>query len=304
MGRADVSSVVGNPVILGAIKKWLPWEAKVVAKMALSRLPMGYEWWSRVGLFRHGNMDAYSYAWGVLQKHAAAVRGVKDWRGLELGPGDGLLSSLLAPAALSSGLVLVDAGDYAHKNIERYRAQVQEFVEENPEAELPDYSGAKDVPTLLAKAKSQYLCDGLGSLRLLEDESFDLIFSHAVFEHIRRAEFEEMMQQCYRLVKPNGVMSHVIDFKDHLGGGLNNMRFASELWERSWFAARSGFYTNRLRLSEIVGICERVGFRVEVQSTSRWAEPPIGRMLLASEFRCLSDDDLCVSGAHLIMRRQ
>jgi len=95
----------------------------------------------------------------------------------------------------------------------------------------------------------------------------------------------------------------VIDFKDHLGGGLNNMRFPSELWERKWFSVRSGFYTNRLRLSEMVKICDRVGFKVEVQSASRWDKPPIARSLLAPEFRSLSDDDLCVSGAHLIMRR-
>jgi hypothetical protein len=112
------------------------------------------------------------------------------------------------------------------------------------------------------------------------------------------------MQQCYRLVKMNGTVSHVIDFKDHLGGGLNNMRISSSLWERRWFASASGFYTNRLRFSEIVNVCEQVGFRVEVCSVRRWEVPPISRTRLSPEFRSLSDDDLCISGAHLIMRRQ
>lgn len=291
-------------MIVGAIKRSLPWQAKIFAKMALSRLPMSYGFWSRLGLFRHGDMDDCSYAWGVLQKHAASMRGAKAWCGLELGPGDGLLSALLAPAALSSGLTLLDVGDYAHKEIKRYQAQVKRFMDANPDVALPDYSVATDVETMLAIAKGRYLCGGVGSLRLLEQKSFDLIFSQAVFEHIRKVEFPQMMRQCHRLLKPNGIMSHVIDFGDHLGGGLNNMRISSNLWERPWFAARSGFYTNRLRLSEIVKICEGVGFMVEVQSTVRWTESPIKRTLLAQEFRCLSEEDLCVSGAHLIMMRQ
>lgn len=291
-------------MILGKIKSWMPWQAKILVKMALSRLPINYGFWSQLGLFRHGQMDDYSYAWDVLQKHSVILQGVKGWRGLELGPGDGLLSSLLAPAAFSSGFVLVDVGDYAHKNIKRYLAQVKKFLAANPKAELPDYSGATDVPTLLDKAKGRYLCSGLDSLRVLEDESFDLIFSQAVLEHIRRAEFFEIMQQCYRLVKKNGIVSHVIDFKDHLGGGLNNMRIPSSLWERTWFAPTSGFYTNRLRLSEIVNICEQAGFRVEVCNMRRWAVSPINRTSLPPEFSSLSDDDLCISGAHLIMRRQ
>jgi hypothetical protein len=291
-------------MILDKIKKLMPWQAKILAKIILSRMPIKYRLWSRLGLFRHGQMDDYSYAWDVLQKHSAVLQGVKGWRGLELGPGDGLLSSLLAPAAFSSGLVLLDVGDYAHKNIKHYLAQVKGFIEKHPGAELPDYSVATDVPSMLSKANGRYLCEGLESLRSLEDESFDLIFSQAVLEHVRKAEFAEIMQQSYRLVKTNGIVSHVIDFKDHLGGALNNMRISSHLWERPWFAARSGFYTNRLRLSEIVKICERVGFRVEVCNVRRWDESPLKRTRLSQEFNYLSDEDLCVSGAHLIMRRQ
>lgn len=289
---------------LGAIKSLLPWQAKIIAKMALSRLPVSYRLWSGLGLFRHGAMDDYSYAWGILKKHSAIVQSVKDWRGLELGPGDGLLSCLLAPALHSSGLTLLDVGDYAHRDINRYKAQIDKFIEANPEVDLPDYSSAVDISTLLEQGNGHYLCGGLASLQLLEAESFDLIFSQAVLEHIQRMEFPAMMYQCYRLLKPNGVMSHVVDFRDHLGGGLNNLRIPSKVWERPWFAARSGFYTNRLRLSEIKKMCEQAGFLVEVQEKQLWSAPPIQRAMLAPEFTGLTDEDLSVSGAFLIMRRQ
>ena len=97
-------------------------------------------------------------------------------------------------------------------------------------------------------------------------------------------------------------MSHVVDFKDHLGGALNNMRFSSSLWEKEWFASYSGFYTNRIRLQEMIAICEEIGFMVDVVNLERWDSLPIERKHLADEFTNLKDEDLKVSGAHLVMR--
>jgi hypothetical protein len=81
------------------------------------------------------------------------------------------------------------------------------------------------------------------------------------------------------------------------------MRFSSSLWEKEWFAQNSGFYTNRIRFSEMVSICESIGFTVEVRNKRYWDFSPIKRNKLATEFKSLSDDDLLVSGAHLIMIR-
>ena len=96
----------------------------------------------------------------------------------------------------------------------------------------------------------------------------------------------------------------LVDFKDHLGGGLNNMRFPSSFWELNWFALESGFYTNRMRLSEIILICEEIGFTVHVKSSKRWTSLPIKRTQLASEFYDLSNDDLLTSGSHLVMNKK
>ena len=103
------------------------WRTKIFAKLILSRLPFDYRLWSKIGLFRHGAMDDYSYAWSVLEKHSSVLRKGSSWEGLELGPGDGLLSAFLAPAAGSTGLTLVDTGDFAHKDWSLYKKQVSQF---------------------------------------------------------------------------------------------------------------------------------------------------------------------------------
>lgn len=279
------------------------WRTKVFAKLILSRLPFDYRLWSKMGLFRHGSMDDYSYAWSVLKKHASVLKKNSDWNAIELGPGDGLLSAFLAPALGSSGLTLVDAGDFAHKDWNLYKSQISQFLIANPLLDVADFTIEKKIKDTLESVGSSYYTEGLTSLKLLNTNSFDLIYSQAVLEHVRKHEFEDTISECYRLLKVGGMMSHVIDFKDHLGGESNNMRFSSSLWEKEWFAQNSGFYTNRIRLSQIISICENIGFTVEIKKKRYWNYQPIQHNKLALEFKNLSDDDLLVSGAHLIMAR-
>jgi SAM-dependent methyltransferase len=286
-----------------SLRKKIPWQIKIVLKLFLSKLPFSYDQWSRIGLFRHGEMDSFAYAWGVLNKHVNQFETKRQgWLGLELGPGDGLLSSLLAPALGSVGLSLVDSDDHIEKDIQKYQLQIAQFLKQSYEYSLPDYSKSSTLDEILQSAGSgAYYSQGLSSLKSLDDDSFDIIFSQAVLEHVRKIEFLETMQQCYRLLKSDGIMSHVIDFKDHLGGNLNNLRFSSSLWERDWFALGGNFYTNRLRFSEIIKICEESGFEVKVVDISHFDTIPIKRKLLSKEFANLSDDDLSVSEVHLVM---
>jgi len=285
-----------------SLKNNVPWQLKIIAKLILSKLPFSYAQWSKLGLFRHGKMDKFNYAWNVLSRHREQIPSEKlNWYGLELGPGDGILSALLAPALGSAGLTLLDSGDYADKNIRKYLQQIDDFLAIFYHYKLPNYASCTNIDELLKYSGGAYHTKGLSSLKRLPDNSFDIIFSQAVLEHVRKHEFFETMQECRRLLKQNGVMSHVVDFKDHLGGGLNNLRISSGLWEQNWFASKSNFYTNRLRFSEVVKICEDTGFTLKTAEVSRYNVIPIQRKKLASEFSRLSDDDLSISEAHLVM---
>jgi SAM-dependent methyltransferase len=277
------------------------WRLRIFIKVALSKLPFNYKVWSHIGFFRHGSMDECSYAWNVLKKHTSVLRS-EEWKGLELGPGDGLLSAFLAPSFGSSGLTLVDVGDFASKEWDLYKSKMYNFSLTNPFLSLVNFSNIKNTEEALKFVKSYYYTEGLVTLKKLQSSSFDIIYSQAVLEHIRQNQFEIMMKECHRLLKLDGVMSHDVDFKDHLGGGLNNMRFSTTLWEKDWFAQNSGFYTNRIRLSEMVLICKRVGFSVRIENKKYWSSLPIKRSKLTPEYRNLSDDDLLISEARLIMR--
>ena len=284
------------------IKSKLPWQAKIFAKIILSRIPIGYKNWAKLGIFRHGKMDDYSYAWGVLNRHVKNLpESSKAWNALELGPGDSLLSAFLAPALGAKSITLIDSDDFANKDMHLYRQQVRNFLFSYRKYKLPDYTKCKNISEMLEVCGGTYHFEGLLSLKKLKKNSYDIIYSQAVLEHIFYDDFSSTMSECRRLLKPGGVMSHVIDFKDHLGGGLNNLRIDSVLWNKEWFALKGNFYTNRLRLSQIKRICENAGFIVKVIEINRFGNKKIKRKQLSHEFAELTDDDLSISEAHLIM---
>ena len=98
----------------------------------------------------------------------------------------------------------------------------------------------------------------------------------------------------FRIVKDRASAVHEIDLKDHLAKALNNLRFSERVWESNFFR-NSGFYTNRLRYSEICEIFSLSGFNLEVDSINRWNEMPTPIRRLNESFQSLDESDLLIS---------
>jgi hypothetical protein len=90
---------------------------------------------------------------------------------------------------------------------------------------------------------------------------------------------------------------------DHLGGGLESLRFGARLWEAPWFAARSGFYTNRLRESELLALARAAGFRAAIAWRERWPAPPLPQARMAAPFRRMPEAELRVSAIRLLLMK-
>jgi len=280
----------------------VPWYGKMVAKLILSRLPVEHWAWKRLGLFEHGRMEEPAYAYGVFAKHfdRAGLRRPHDgFVGLELGPGDSLLTAMVAHAFGASASYLIDVGAFARADVKSYQAMAK-FLQElglTP----PDIEGARSLESIISACRATYGTSGLVSLRAIPDRSIDFIFSHAVLQHLKRADFLETMHQLRRVLRRGGVCSHVVDLRDMLGGSLNNLRFPERIWE-SHFMAESGFYTNRIRYSEMLALFTRVGFRAEVVEKQCWDRLPTPRSKMVPPFRYLSEEELCVSGFEVVLQ--
>ena len=277
-----------------------PWWVRIAVKSLLARLPLSDDVWRRFGVFRHGAMDDVGYAARILESHRrrAGVAALDGRTILELGPGDSVASAVIARAH-GARAVLVDAGPFAASDVSFYRLLSDRLRTDGLGA--PDLSEARSLDDVLAACEAEYLTEGLDSLRRLPSSSVHLVFSQAVLEHVRVAEFRATLHELGRVLTDDGVASHRVDLRDHLGGSLNNLRVPSSVWEQPWFV-RGGFYTNRMALSEMMEAFRSTHSSVEVSVRTQWGSPPIPRNRLAREFRDRSDEDLRVAGFDVLLR--
>ena len=280
----------------------IPWQCKIALKLLLARLPIKYQSWSNIGIFRHGTMKDPEYALRVFTTHFERVRSLlstdKHVVGLELGPGDSLSGAILGASFGFERVLLVDVGRFASNDFHTYEALIR-FLQSR---DLPTgrYNDCQTIEELLLRSNATYFTGGLRDLREIPDGSVDFVWSHAVLEHVRRDEFLPTMRELRRVLAPGGVASHRIDLADHLGGALNNLRFRRTLWESSTWSS-SGFYTNRIRYREMLDLFQEAGFASDVVRVDRWKQLPTPRRKLDREFRSQPDQDLVVSGFDVIL---
>ncbi len=287
---------------LDRLKRSAPWFVKIPAKIMLSRLPVGGRQWQRLHLFRAGTMDNPAEAFEIFKKHLSGA-GLTTLQGctvVELGPGNSALTGLFAYSLGAKRSWLVDAEELASQDTSLF-ARAEQMLNE---LKLPVPGIGADTPMneALRRLNCTYLTGGLASLQEIPDAAVDFLFSNAVLEHVRLADFSKLVREMHRILKPNGVASHQIDFRDHLQEGLNNLRFSERTWESQWMAG-SGFYTNRLTWPVMNRIFQEAGFSVELKASQLWPDGlPTPQRKMAYPFKQMEPGELMIKGAHAILR--
>ncbi len=291
----NVSRIVSN------LKQHIPWQAKIVAKIILTRLPLDYGFWERVSLFKHGAMEDPEYAYGVFRRHFGQVQFPRKTGGfvaLELGPGDSLYSALIAKGFGASKVYLVYTAGFARTDPNSYRNMASYLCGRGHHVE--EFKNCESTEDFLRGSSAEYLTRGVASLQAVPPASVDFIWSQAVLEHIRRHEFLATLRELRRIQRQNGAGSHRVDLRDHLGGVLDNLRFRERVWE-SDFMSSSGFYTNRIRYTEMLKLFREAGFEAEVTNVERWPDVPTAAHKMAAPFRNLPKEELTVSGFDVLL---
>lgn len=287
-----------RPCEMRPLREFVPWWGKLGLKLVLSRLPLPYAFWQNLGIFRHGRMDRTEYAFRVFQEHFQRVAPMPGFTCLELGPGDSLCTALLATAHGAARTWLVDTAPFAKEDSTLYAdmaslLEAKGFTTSRPPVGLSVF---------LESCHAAYLTKGLTSLREIPSASLDFIFSQAVLEHVRLADFDDTLRELHRILRPGGRMSHSVDLQDHLEYALNNLRFSHATWESEWMA-RSGFYTNRIRFTDMVHRLESAGFLIHSIERQSWERLPTPRSVLANPFSELPEEELRIFGFSFVAER-
>jgi hypothetical protein len=273
----------------------VPWWLKMWAKILLAKLPMSYALWDKFGIFRHGdtakNLDNLYISFQRYVDFYKKRLGRTPKSVLELGPGDSAGHALCAKANGMDECWLIDAGDYATTEAQHYE-DFYAYLQNKGMAISPALENfSRDA--VLAFTNTHYRTDGVEAMAHIPNESIDLSFSNAVFEHIARDDFGIYMQELFRVHKAGSLSRHAVDLHDHLGGALNSMRFSASFWESHW-VRKAGFYTNRLTMEEMVSMAEDAGFIVHVDALQKWHNIPTPQDKMNTAFKHMSEDELNV----------
>ncbi len=292
----------------------IPWWLHIGAKIVLSRLPIPYSFWKRFHVFEHGEMEEPKMCLENFLKHARLAgvldeesnpprlkKGKEDFNVLEIGPGDSLSTLIVAKALGASRTYLVDVGSFAKMDMAIYHKMLEVLRQKG--YTFPFAKDPSTIDELLKECNGEYLTEGLQSLAQIPSGSVDFSFSQEVLCVVLRSDFKKLAEELFRIMKPNSDSHHRVDLKDFLGGGLNNLRFSEAIWEGDLFS-KSGFYSNRIRFKEMIGIFEQVGFTCSAGPRIwRWEKLPTPRNKLDPAFRQLPDDDLLVSGFDMLLTK-
>jgi len=283
-----------------------------------------------------GGTDSARYCYSVWLRHLvlgtrnAAVKSIPEVVA-ELGPGDSIgigLAALLTGAEKYFALDLVQYSNL-DKNLEIFDELVSMFASQSPipgESEFPflypkldcydfprhlmDENRLRETlaPARVAAIRSSMELSGAaGSMvsykapwtapDVIDDGSVDFIFSQAVLEHID--DLRGVYAAMRRWLKPDGIMSHQIDFKCHGKANAWNGHWTYTDFVWKVIVGRRSYLLNRQPHSVHVKLMELSGFKILDDTVFRSASQ-LRREQLAARFRALSDDDLTTSGAFIV----
>lgn len=130
------------------------------------------------------------------------------------------------------------------------------------------------IPEILAACRIEALVTDARTTGL-PNQSADLILSNTTLEHIPRETLSGILTEFRRILKPEGIMSHLIDMSDHYEHTDHSITPYHYLQYdyRTWKRFNSAFiYQNRLRLPDYVQLIKETGF--EALETWTYAANP------------------------------
>lgn len=177
-------------------------------------------------------------------------------------------------------------------------AEIPEFTYENFTSVLKDYFDIEYIAPLDARDTR------------IADSSIDFIVSNATMEHIPKEVLDGIMKECYRILKPDGIMSNVIDYRDHgsyFDDSVSVYNFL-QYSERKWnFLNPSIMFQNRMRHSEYAKIINKYNYKILLGNTSLPTESEkehLSKMKLDEYFTTnFSMDDIAIQGCIFVLSK-
>jgi SAM-dependent methyltransferase len=239
---------------------------------------------------------------------------------LEIGPGFNVGVMLLAALGGATKAIGVDLFPHDMGPDHDFIVSMFAQVEENPE--VPIIEGqpwskdrlATEFATLIEKDEKgryafrknrlEYLFPYNAEKLPCENDSIDLVFTSAAFEHFRNP--EKVVEELSRVTRLGGVSCHSIDQRDHrnFSKPLEYLKLDEKTWQELNSSSPSYIYTNRLRNSQTISLFENYGFTLlGVRLISSIRPDNELRQQFEEPYKSMPDNDLFTLGQIYIFRK-
>ena len=289
------------------------WVVKAAIHNSLAYLPRGSEIHyllqrkvtrSLPGDDDHFRLKARKAAWhfGALERHVKPTNG--GARLFEFGAGWDMVGPLIYYALGVDEQVVVDLTENLQLDLVEWSIRRYALLR----SELETALGRSLRPLGDAVVRSRHELDERFGIRYiapcdagntgLPADSIDFVSSTSVLQHVPERQLQPIVEECRRLLRPNGVLSCHIDMQDgfaefdHTLSQYNFLKFS----DRRWALVNSPFYfQNRLRARDYVAVVQDAGFEIAEReehrsSTKHAAQLPTLR--LAPRFRTYTIEEL------------
>jgi len=199
---------------------------------------------------------------------------------LEIGTGHQLNLPLSLWLCGACQIVTVDLNRYLKERLviddiaylRRHEEEVRALFAEMPERRVFEErferlkAGVTSLRELLALANIRYCAPADATRLALDPDSIDYHISFTVLEHVPAEVLKQIFREGRRLLKPDGLFIHFIDFSDHFAhsdetvSSVNFLRFSEREWNR--LAANRYMFHNRLRVDEFQTLLRELNLEI------------------------------------------
>lgn len=150
----------------------------------------------------------------------------------------------------------------------------------------------------------EYVVHPTGSLEMFKDNSYQLVVSGGVLEHVYRDAIPLLIKETRRILKPGAWAVHSIDTADHLEhydpsvSAKKYLTYSEATWK--WFFQNDLQYINRLQRGEWLKLFRDGGFEL-VEEEARRVD--ISKLKIAPRFAGMEKGDLECTVLRLTMKK-
>lgn len=304
------------------------WRLKGFVQGVLSLLPGGGWVNDRLQLWLGGLRDFEDNVrrkvgdWAGLMRslRAAGCEQVRGWRILEIGTGWYPTLPVCFALAGADRIVTVDLNRHVSETLtlRMLRALQAHLTALAPlagadEGELrracERLVALRDLDALWNACRIEYRAPcNAARLGFAPPATFDLVYSNSVLEHVRPEDLPALMRECWRVLRPGGLMVHAVACNDHYAhfdrsiSFLNYLQYTDRQWR--WWNNRLN-YQNRLRAPDFTRYAAETGFTIvhEARAVRPGSREALARMRLAPEFRNYAPEDLVATSVDFVARK-